>query len=633
MPKKEFLEQKIFTPPPLRPRGKRVRAKEIEKGLREIYQNPEVKTDDLGVFEKSSGGGKRLLIAAVFFFAFLAAAAWAGFFIFRPAEKFAGNNIDFTIDAPKALTSGGEEELVIRYKNNENVPLGEVEITSAFSKDFLVTAREPEIPESASWKIGSLPKGGEGKITIRGKILAPKGKEITLQAYFSYRPANFNSDFQKVATLTVPVTESVLGCSLEGAEKVLPGEQTQYVIRYENKGSAEIAGVEIRAEYAENFFVSEAKPVPQEGGGRWILPKLKPGEKGEISVSGSFSSTAEGDRETSIEIGTVGADGKWLPQERASATVVLAKSELRLLLIANGQPKSGVINFGETMRYSLTYQNKSEAVLSDIVLTMHLSGYPAVSGKTPLLWETLADESGAKRSGTDLIWSKREIPGLARLEPGAESTIDFSIDTMAKPFAKSSADYSVQAYAEAKVGRVDGVKAERVARSETLESKFLSDLSFKSEARYFNDDDMALGTGPVPPKVGERTTYSVWWTINNTLHEIVAVKVASVLPDGVVFTGKFSSGETGHITYDADARKVTWLIDKVPADSNELRAEFEVAITPAEDQVGSVVMLTDIANFEGHDQTVDALVFRTTQALTTDIETDPNLAGRGTVRR
>lgn len=629
-----FLEKE---PAPARRRSKRTaraRVLEIEKGLEEIYKNSEKGTNDLSVLDRDPGKGRWILIGAIFFFAILSAAAWAGFFIFHPTEKFAGNNIDFFISSSSpTLTSGQEEEIIIHYKNNENVPLGEVEISTAFSKEFIVSSRDPEAPEAGSWKIGSLPKGGEGEIKVRGKVLARKGKDLTFETYFSYRPANFNSDFQKVATHTIPVAASILGVSIEGPEEALPGETIVYKISYQSNGEREIDNVEVRLAYAENFFPSKAEPAPQEGGGRWILPKLKPGEKGEIRLTGSFSSAAEGNRDITVEIGTVGNGGVWQAQELVKGTVELVKSELGLLLVANGSAKNGVVNFGDTMRYSLTFQNKSEVALAEVFITAHLAATPVSPGKSLFLWDTLKDDLKGRMRGEEIIWSKKEYSKLGKISPGEEGTIDFSLDLISAPFLQKGSDYRIQVYVEAAIGRIGGVKTERIVRSEVLESRFLSDLIFKSEARYFNDDDIALGTGPVPPRVGETTTYRIWWTVKNSLHEVDAPRLQTALPEGVVFTGKFNSGEIGAITYDEKERKVIWEIGKIPITSPELQAEFEVAITPAEDQFGKIVDLTGITNFEGRDLEVDALLFRANAPLNTDLETDPNLAGRGTVRR
>lgn len=631
MPNDDLTENK---PVPQKRKPARLREKEIEKGLKEIYQNSEMGSGDLSTFERAGGKRKRALIGALIFFVFLAAASWVGFFIFKPGEKFAGDNIDLSVQAPESLTAGGEEEIIIRYKNNEDMPLGEVDIMAAFPRDFAVTSREPELPEGVnSWKVGSLPKGGEGEIKIRGIINAPKGKEFTFQTYFSYRPANFNSIFQKVASKTVLVTESQLGVSLEGPEKALDGEEVQYKISYENKSKSEIEGAEVRVEYAENFFTTKAEPSPAEGKGRWVLPKLKSGQKGEIKFFGSFSSGADGSKETSVEIGTNDKNNGWLPQDKTFSSITVVKSELKLLLVVNGQSKDGVANFGETLRYSLTYQNKSESTLSDIVLTMHLSGSPVASGRSVLLWDTLPADFAGRKDVPILTWTKREIPALGKLAAGEEGTIDFSIDLAGTPFANKGQDYKVESFAEADISRVGGVKAERSIRSETIALRLMSDLAFQAEARYFNDDDIAVGTGPVPPRIEETTTYKIWWSVKNSLHEIGPSTVSATLPEGVSFTGKFAVSPSSTLAYDEKTRKVTWAIDKIPAGAADLLADFEVSIMPTEEQLGATPTLTDIANFEGRDLFLDALLFRTNAPLTADIETDPNLSGRGAVRR
>lgn len=618
-----------------RPKKKndRIKSSEIEKSLREIYENPEVASDSINVFDHGPSRGRWSLLWAALVFSLLLGAAWAGFFIFRPPEKFAGDGIELKIEASSDLTTGAEEEIVITYKNNESVPLGAVDISTAYPKSFSLKSTDPEVPTPNSWKIGSLPKGVEGKITLRGTVLAAKGESITFQAYFNYKPANFNSEFQKVATVTMPVTNSLLGVVIEGPDKANPGEEVQYKIRYKNNSDEEVKGAEVRVDYAPNFFPTTAVPATSVGEGSWVLGTLAPKKEGEIKIIGKFSGSAEGQRETVATVGLVREGGEWLANELAVSSVEIVKSELKVFLVVNGEKEAGTINFGDTLRYSLSFQNRSQTTLSDVTITARVLGEPIVSGKSPILWDTLFDDLAGKRSGNSITWTKKELPALAKLEPGAEGTIDFSVEVMAAPFPRSEADYKVSAFIEAGIGRIGGVRSARIIRSETIEMKFLTDLAFVAEGRYFNDEDMAVGTGPHPPKVGETSTYRVWWTLNNSLNEIGGATVSTTLPDGVSFTGKSDTAGIGTLSYDGKTRKVTWKLEKIEKLKEPIRADFEVSITPAENQVGAPAVLTGITNVEGRDLKTESLVFRTATPITTALETDPNLSGSGEVRR
>ncbi|MBI2003283.1 MAG: hypothetical protein HYS76_01755 [Candidatus Wildermuthbacteria bacterium] len=318
--------------------------------------------------------------------------------------------------------------------------------------------------------------------------------------------------------------------------------------------------------------------------------------------------------------------------ERVASSAELVKSELKLILVGNGGG-GGAVNFGDTLRYSLFFENRSQMALSDIILSLRLEGSPAVGGRSPLVWETISDEAGAKRTGDTLTWTKKQISALGRLEPGEQGTADIAIELVPVPFSKGGTDYKVVAFGEAKIGKIGGARSDRVARSEPLEMKLFSDLVFIAEGRYYDDDDNAVGAGPAPPRVGETTFYRIWWTLANTLHDLEELKVESVLPPGVNFTGRFNSEDAGELSYDEKTRKVVWKIEKLKGAKEPVRAEFEVSITPAEDQLGSTVVLTDLASASGRDTALDALIFRTVPQITSNIETDPNLAGKGTVRR
>ena len=65
-----------------------------------------------------------------------------------------------------------------------------------------------------------------------------------------------------------------------------------------------------------------------------------------------------------------------------------------------------------------------------------------------------------------------------------------------------------------KVGKIGETEVDMTIKSNEIVVDINTGMVFKAEARYFNDDNIAVGSGPLPPKVGETTKYRIFWNIN-----------------------------------------------------------------------------------------------------------------------
>ena len=66
--------------------------------------------------------------------------------------------------------------------------------------------------------------------------------------------------------------------------------------------------------------------------------------------------------------------------------------------------------------------------------------------------------------------------------------------------------------------------------------------------------DLFVNSGSIPPKVEQKTTYNIIWSLSNTANNISKVQVRSTLPPWMRFVGPFSP-TTEDFTYDASIKK------------------------------------------------------------------------------
>ncbi len=157
-----------------------------------------------------------------------------------------------------------------------------------------------------------------------------------------------------------------------------------------------------------------------------------------------------------------------------------------------------------------------------------------------------------------------------------------------------------------------------------------SDASFKAEARYFDQDGAPLGSGPLPPKVGETTSYRVLWLITNGLHDLEDISVSTTLPSNVEWDD-FSSADLGSVVFDTGTRTVRWTVSNMPNDVQTVRASFSLSITPTDEEVGEFIKLTTGSSLQARDGETGSAIERQNDELTTELETDDYAQNKGIV--
>jgi hypothetical protein len=136
-------------------------------------------------------------------------------------------------------------------------------------------------------------------------------------------------------------------------------------------------------------------------------------------------------------------------------------------------------------------------------------------------------------------------------------------------------------------------------------------------------DDGRLGitsTGPLPPKVGEQTTYTLRTRIGSSLNDIEQAKVVIVLPDGVSYTTKFYK-TAGDVDFNSRTNTMTWtipLLEGLTGRAGPLHELYmQIAITPGANVRGQIVPFVQSIAMTGTDSFTDKPVQASVASLPT----------------
>lgn len=603
----------------------------LEKSLETIYKDRKGKLPDFTRLEgKPTSRLKSFIAGSLLFLIVLGGVIWGGLWYFgRSGGGFTGDGVSLSFDTEDSLTAGQPTEVTVTYRNGEAIPLASSVLSLDLPEGFVLTSSDPEPDDRGEWPLGSIAPGSEGEVLLEGWVRSSPEEALTFRGELQYKPADFSSTFERIGSHTVVVDDTALEVVAAGPEKLTPGDDVEYVYTYSSTSTMPLEGLAFRLDPPEGFVLESADPAPDEEGGTvWSVASLEPGVEGTVTVRGTFSSEARGPKRMDGTLGFM-KDETFIAAAQGSVETEVLKSALALGLIVNGATASTNASFGELLNITVTYANEGDVDLKDVEIDANLLQRP----DGVLDWVALDDPTEGARDGDTITWTSEEIEELELLEPGDEGSIDFSVPLINSPLEDSELKlYGLDASVTARIGQVGTISRDREVTSAPLIIDLDSDAVFRAFARYYEDDGIQLGSGPLPPKVGEPTVYRVYWVIENSLHELTNLTVETVLPQGARWPGTDRLVEAGELTFDESGRKATWRLNRMPTSVDRLTATFDVEFVPEFEDVGRIAEITDDIRFEALDRETESVILITERPIDTSLPADDQAAGKGTVQ-
>lgn len=603
--------------------GREARNQEIEEHLSEIYSGRDgqpVNVKKMKVKHKIPG--------LVRFFRFLLGIALiigAAYFVYSSFFDKGNDSsaLKLEIKAPEKIAAGEVFSYEISYHNPSKFSLTKTRLELQYPDNFIITASSTApVSGNYGWNLGLIDPGANGQVIVSGYLVAPVDSLSVINASLNYVPANYSSQFKKEASASTVISGI-------GFEAVLSYGSTAF-IGQDNSLSLKISRIEDNR--FGDFNISFSLPaetdaavasssipgvtVSKIGGNSWLVSGLTKGTA-DLEIPLSYRVKAEvADPEIKVRLEKKLEDGQAYAFWEDSFRPELVKSDLNLVLLANGGQGDNAVDFGSTLNYSLNYSNKGKSAFKDVVLLASLSGDFLDLNSLQL------SQKGEVKGGT-IIWTKNEIPGLAEIKPGQEGVIDFSLRI--KGFDESDLDKSAKIVAYAQYGINNQASRGEDNKSNTVNSLINSDTSFSERILYFNDDNLPVGSGPLPPKVGEKSSFRVYWTVKNNLHELKGASAIFSLPAGVEWDGR-SYTNVGTLSYDGAKRQIIWQIGRLPVSVYRADAEFSLGLTPAVTDRDKILVLSPGSTLTAIDTETGADIIRQSSAKTTKLE-DDDIAG------
>lgn len=587
------------------------RGRVLDRELRALYEERGKLPDMTRLEHAYHRRTTRILGWLTAFLLILVGASWAGFFLFGP-KGGADTEIELRLDGPSAVISGVPQTLTLHYKNQDRAPVGLVRLTLRVPEGLLIKEVSPASDEEGrlAWNIGTLPSKEGGTLEMRVVPYGVAGTTLSIQALASYKPANFNAEFQSTANYDLAIREAGIEAVLEAPTAISVGQEIAATVRYVNRTDETFEGVRAVLDHTSPFALTSSQPKDDKG--VWTLGTLEAGKEGALELKGVFLSAAQG--QTPMTVRFEKAEGsKTYALGEASSTIDVAPTPLAVELLLNNTTDVRWVRLGDELGFRVKLTNNGTDTIPDaraqVTLTsplLDLSSIKAEDGKV---------EGNVVRFPND---------GALAIEAGKLRELTFSVRVM--PTASPTVSPTVDAQAEVAIG-------EARIKSNPIQVFVVSNLAVASEARYFAATGQPIGGGPLPPKVGEATTYELRWRVRNTFHDLANVVVTATLPEGVSWLNRTRADTgLGTISFNAATREVRWAIPRLPITTSEASVTFEVSATPKENQRGQLMLLLGVTRAEAQDVITGVTFSSDAPSLSSALDADPQGRGKGVVQ-
>lgn len=563
---------------------------------------------------------KFFLYSCIFF---VLALLYGFYMFFAGGNTVSNNNIDISV-LGSTFTAGGEElPLQIGITNKNTLALDLVDLVIEYPKNSSenISGESERIREA----LGTIPSGAIRNENVKVVLFGEQGSIMPIKISIEYRVEGSNAIFVKEKIYEVNINSTPIDISVSAPTEVSPNQDILLNVKVTLNASKSTSTILMRVDYPLGFSFVSSTPAPAFGNNVWNLGDIAPGAERNIAIVGKMIDVFDGEEKTfKIWSGSQSNKDKSAIDvvfNSLGHTMAIKKAFIEASFLIGGlKQREYVISNKGAVSGEIRWINNLDTKVNDLQIRARLSGN--IVDK-----RSIKVQSGFYDSISDVIvWEKRYLPELAEVDPGEGGSLYFSF----LPLSLISSGSSVLSNPSATVNifisgkqEISGYETQELKNSDSSVIKIVSDVGFVSKALYFSGP--FSNSGPIPPKVGEITSYTVVWSLSNSANNITKGIVRSSLPAWVRFVGPVSP-LSEDLTYNPSTQELVWNVGNIAKgtgiSSPSREASFRVTFEPSLSQVGTVPIIVNEAVLTGHDDFANVDIRVSKPALSTRLSSD-----------
>ncbi len=499
---------------------------------------------------------------------------------------------------PSQATLLEEVEYAVKYKNNGNFNLEEAKLVFECPKNSLECSL-PEKEESPGEKkilrkefsLQTIYPGEEKTFRIKVRLLGKENETKEAKARLSCRPKNLKAIYDFSTTLTTQIQKVLLNFEFDLPSKAESGREHKFSLNYFSNLNYPLSDIGIRVEYPEGFHFLESKPKALEKVD-FKIKSLNPTNGGRIEIRGLLSGKV-GEQKIFKAIFGVWKEGEYIPLKEVMRGVEIIEPSLYISQMINGRPDYAA-ELGDLLHYEIYFRNLGKDPFTNLSVISKLKGE---------LFElqTIKSDWGENSPGDNtIVWDWRKVPELKFLDPEEEEKLEFWVNLKSDGQIKPGGNFSI---------------SNEIIFPGQTKKEFLTKINSKLllSQKGYTGDNVFNSPGPVPPRVGEKSYFTIFWQVQNLYNPVGNAKVKAILSPQVELTGKISP-EEAKFTFDSESREIIWQIgDLEPGQEKKVLLAFQIAFTLEEEE--EPIILISQAELSCEDQWTNQVLSATSSPL------------------
>jgi len=559
-----------------------------------------------------------------------------------------GQEVQLALHDQGPLISGETRTIPISMRNTSRTTVQDVELALVLPPGSTVRqgTQETVVPSRFVQKLADMGPGEERVVEVTTRIFGKEGDERTIEAVLLYRPQNLQARFTARASETLVIASVPLAVSWDVPGTVARGQRVSVKVHYVSNARLPFERMTLKLEYPEGFSFISADPPPAKNNMLWDLGALGPGAGGDITIQGTIAGQ---DGDIKIFRGMLGVlnevGEEYTTYREASAETRIAAAPLSIQAFFNAK-REGIVGEGDGIPFVLQYRNNTSSLLKNITIRASLEEFfnasESLEGLTPFGqgeyrvydFPSLQILDGGIYDGQTraIVWTPANVTALRELAPGQGGQVSVMVNMRKMPILRSPDEKNLS------VGITARIEAGEQARElsgtdltahDTLRLKVRSRVVFPGRVVYRASP--ILNSGPLPPEVGKKTTYTVLLEARSFTNTLENVAVSTTLPAHMRWEDK-TFPQNARMTFDKGTQDLRWDIGELSAGTGiftpALTAAFQVSVTPSEFDRNKMIellkdiKLTGIDGFTG--EPIEAHIGPFSTELKNDTPSNPN---------
>ncbi len=563
---------------------------------------------------------------------FILAAAFALYQFLAGGNTVSNNNIDIVV-LGNAFTAGGTElPLQIEITNKNNLALETADLIVEYPKSSGGDLSSSIDTVRTRNSLGVIPAGGIRDENIKLVLYGEQGSIKPIKISLEYRIQDSNSIFVKEKPYEVTISSVPINLLVDAPISISPNQEFTLNVKVSSNATDPVSKMLLKIDYPIGFQFKSATPAPVTNNNVWNLGDLAPGSEHSIYIVGKMVDVFDGEQKVfHIWSGLQSDDDNsqiGVIYNSLGYTVAIKKAFIEANLSLNGISQTEYAFDSKTkIAGQIEWKNNLETEVNNVQVMVKISGN-AFDSKS-----VIVDQGFYNSKTNSVLWDKSFLSTLARIGPGESGILNFSF--LSLPIFSGATEMLLDPSINIDVS-ISGEQPQEgnlttdLENSESKIVRFTSSAGLAAKAAYYSGP--FTNKGPIPPKAEQETTYTIDWSLSNTISNISNAEVRATLPPSVRFIGPISPADES-LTYNDATKEVVWNVGSIPRGTGITEANrevfFQVGFTPTFSQINTQPIIINDAVLTGHDDfaNVDIKVNRT--SLNTGLYGDSSFPSNG----